>query len=289
MVTYEEKFFRSRDGLQLHYRDYAGAPDATPVLCLHGLTRNGGDFAPVAAQLAGRRRVIAPDQRGRGRSQYDPQWLNYHPLTYVDDMWLLLQYLSIDRVVAIGTSMGGLMAMLMAAARPSLFAGIVLNDIGPELDPVGAARIREYAGRLPPVASWHDAVEQMKLMFGEALPDYSEDRWLEFTHRTFLVGPDGSPQLAADPRIGDALRAIHPPPGAAQAMWFAFASARHIPILALRGAHSDLLSQATFERMQREHPKLTAVTVPNRGHPPQLDEPECVEAIEKFLRDEVTT
>jgi pimeloyl-ACP methyl ester carboxylesterase len=146
-MSFSEKFYRSRDGLQLYYRDYAGDAGKVPVLCLHGLTRNSRDFAALAAHIAPTRRVIVPDHRGRGRSQYDPHWLNYHPGTYVDDMWTLLQELSIERVIVVGTSLGGLMATLMAAMRPQMLAGVVLNDIGPEIDPTGAARIQSYAGR----------------------------------------------------------------------------------------------------------------------------------------------
>jgi len=280
---FTENFYRSRDGLQLYYRDYSGDASKVPVLCLHGLTRNSRDFAALAEHIAPTRRVIVPDQRGRGRSQYDTHWLNYHPGTYVDDMWTLLQELSVERLVVVGTSLGGLLAMLMAAMRTQMLAGVVLNDIGPEIDPTGAARIQSYAGRLPPVRTWDDAAAQMKMTFGLAMPDYSDERWLAFARQSFNEGDDGIPRLAADPKIGDAIRSIPTPPGATQAMWLAFGHLRAIPALALRGAHSDLLSAATFERMQREVPSLRAVTVANRGHAPQLDEPDSLRAIDTFL------
>lgn len=283
MSIYQEKYFRSRDGLTLHYRDYAGDPDKVPVLCLHGLTRNCRDFESLAMHIAPHRRVITPDQRGRGKSQYDPNWMNYHPGTYVSDMWALLRELSIERVIVIGTSLGGLMAMIMAAMRPAALAAVVLNDVGPELDPAGVARIQSYAGRLQPVRTWDDAVAQMKLTFGLALPDYSEAQWHEFTRQSFIEGNDGIPRLAADPKIGDAIRAIPAPPGVVQGMWLAFGALRGIPTLAIRGAHSDLLSVQTFDRMLREKPDLARVTVPNRGHAPQLDEPESRAAIDRLL------
>jgi pimeloyl-ACP methyl ester carboxylesterase len=282
-VTYEEKFFRSPDGLKLHYRDYAGDPGRVPLLCLHGLTRNCKDFDSLARHLAPRRRVIAPDQRGRGQSQYDPVWMNYHPLTYVGDMWTLLSELGLQRVIVIGTSLGGLMAIIMAAVRAQAFAGVVLNDIGPEVDPAGIARIQSYVGRLPPVRNWSDAVEQVKTIFGPALPDYTAAQWDQFARNSFIEDAAGVPRLAADPKIGDAVRAIQPPPGAVQGMWLAFGALKNIPTLALRGAHSDLLSVQTFERMQREVPKLMRVTVPNRGHPPQLDEPQSLQALDLFI------
>jgi len=253
------------------------------VLCLHGLTRNSRDFAALAEHIAPARRVLVPDQRGRGRSQYDANWLNYHPGTYIDDMWTLLRELSVERLIVVGTSLGGLMAMLMAATRAQLFAGVVLNDIGPEIDPTGAARIQSYVGRLPPVRNWDDAAAQMKMTFGAALPEYDERKWREFARNSFDEGEDGVPRLAADPKIGDAVRSIPPPPGAVQSMWLAFGQLRNVSALALRGAQSDVLSAATFERMQREVPSLVAVTVPNRGHPPQLDEPDSLRAIDAFL------
>jgi pimeloyl-ACP methyl ester carboxylesterase len=282
-VTFSQQTFRTRDGLTLYYRDYVGDPRKTPVLCLHGLTRNSRDFEKLAARIAPSRRVIAPDQRGRGRSQHDPNWLNYHPGTYVADTWALLRELQLERVVVVGTSMGGLMAMLMAAMRPAALAGVVLNDVGPELDPVGVARIRSYVGRLQPVATWSDAVEQMKTMFAHALPDYTQAQWLEFAHMTFAEDERGVPKLLSDPKIGDAVRAIPPPPGATQAMWLAFGALRSVPALVLRGAHSDLLSGRTLERMRREHPLLIAATIPNRGHAPQLDEPESLAALDAFF------
>jgi len=282
-MQFAEKFFQSRDGLQLYYRDYPGAERKAPVLCLHGLTRNSRDFAALAEHIAPTRRVLVPDQRGRGRSQYDTHWLNYHPGTYVEDTWTLLRELSVERVVVIGTSLGGLMALLMAATRPQNIAGVVLNDIGPEIDPVGVARIQSYAGRLPPVRSWDDAAAQMRMTFGLTFPEYDDAKWLEFARKSYDEGADGVPRLAADPKIGDAVRSIPAPPNAVQAMWLAFGQLRNLPALAIRGAHSDLLSAATFERMRREVPSLLAVTVPNRGHAPQLDEQDSVRGIDAFL------
>lgn len=282
-MDFAERFFRSRDGLQIYYRDYAGDEHKAPVLCLHGLTRNSRDFAALAEHIAPARRVLVPDQRGRGRSQYDTHWLNYHPGTYIDDMWTLLEGQSIKRLIVIGTSLGGLMAMVMAATRPQMLVGVVLNDIGPEIDPAGVARIQAYTGRLPPVRNWDDAAAQMKMTFGLTFPEYDERKWHEFARKSFDAGGDGVPRLAADPKIGDAVRSIPAPPNAVQAMWLAFGQLRNTSALALRGAHSDLLSAATFERMQGEVPGLVAVTVPNRGHAPQLDEPDSLRAIDTFL------
>ncbi|HEY0940784.1 MAG TPA: alpha/beta hydrolase [Steroidobacter sp.] len=283
MPIYSEHTYRSRDGLKLYYRDYPGDPSKVPVLCLHGLTRNCRDFEALALRIMPGRRVITPDFRGRGQSQYDSLWMNYHPMTYADDIWSLLREIGVDRVIAIGTSLGGLVIMLMAAVHAQTFAGVVLNDIGPEIDPVGAARIRSYAGRFPPPRSWDDAIEQMKYVFGEALPDFTDQQWQDFVRLSYSEDSTGSPKLEADPRIGDAIRTIQPPPGAVQGMWLAFNALKDTPTLAIRGALSDLLSTEVFERMQREHPRLQGVTIANRGHVPQLDEPQSRAALEQFL------
>jgi pimeloyl-ACP methyl ester carboxylesterase len=283
MPIYSEHTYRSRDGLKLYFRDYPGDPSKVPVLCMHGLTRNCRDFEALALRIVPGRRVITPDFRGRGKSQYDSMWMNYHPMTYVDDMWSLLRQIGVNRVIAIGTSLGGLVAMLMAAVHAQTFAGVVLNDIGPEIDPVGVARISSYAGRLPPPRSWDEAIEQMKMVFGAALPDFTEQQWRDFVRLSYSEDSSGSPKLDADPRIGDAIRAIPPPPGATQGMWLAFHALKDTPTLAIRGALSDLLSVDVFERMQREHPRLHAVTIDNRGHVPQLDEPQSRAALEQFL------
>jgi pimeloyl-ACP methyl ester carboxylesterase len=281
--TYAECFFQSRDGLKLYYRDYAGASDKLPVLCLHGLTRDSRDFDFLAQRLAAQRRLIVPDQRGRGRSQHDRHWYNYQPAVYIEDMWTLLREVQLPRVIIIGTSLGGLMGIAMASMRRSAVAALVLNDVGPEIDAAGLARIRSYVGRLPEVHSWEEAANQLREMFGAAFPDFDETRWMQFARQTFAENEHGLPKPSSDPAIGEAMRTIPMPPGATQAMWFAFASLRGLPMLALRGERSDLLSDATFERMQRDVPNLIRVAVPNRGHPPQLDEPICIDAIEKFL------
>jgi pimeloyl-ACP methyl ester carboxylesterase len=285
MPIYAEHSYRARDGLKLYYRDYPGDPTRAPVLCLHGLTRNSRDFEALALRIAPGRRVITPDFRGRGKSQYDSMWMNYHPMTYVDDVWALLREVGADPVVVIGTSLGGLVAMLMAAVRAQTFAGVVLNDIGPELDPVGATRIAGYAGRFPPPRSWDEAIGQMQVAFGAAFPDFNAQRWRDFAALTYVEDSAGTPRLEADPKIGDALRAIPPPPGATEGMWLAFGALRNTPTLAIRGELSDLLSVATFDRMQREHPGLQRVTVTNRGHVPQLDEPQSLAALQSFLAD----
>jgi pimeloyl-ACP methyl ester carboxylesterase len=280
-MPHADRSFVSHDGLKPYYRDYAGDPKRLPVLCLHGLTRNSADFAKLAERISPARRVIAPDQRGRGRSQYDPAWLNYLPTTYVGDMWRLLGELALPRVIVVGTSMGGLMAMTMAAINPQAIAGVVLNDIGAEIDSVGGKRIQDYVGRLPPVRDWNEAVAQMRTTFASAFPDFSEEDWRAYARASYTEDAQGVPRLASDPHIGDALRSIPPaPPGT---LWMLFGALRRIPTLVIRGAYSDVLSASTVTRMHKEKPDLKSIVVPNRGHPPLLDEPECVAALDEFL------
>jgi pimeloyl-ACP methyl ester carboxylesterase len=280
MTPPREDYFPTRDGLRIFYRDYAGEPGRVPLLCLAGLTRNSNDFLAFAERYSPRRRVIAPDQRGRGRSDVDPVWMRYNPAVYVDDMLALIDALRLSRVIVIGTSLGGLIAMLMAAVRPQVLAGVVLNDIGPELAEPGAARIRNYVGRLPPVRSWAEAVTQMRKVYEVALPDLSPDEWLSFT-RAAHREDEGVPRLQSDPHIGDAVRLM--PTNATFAMWMAYTAMRRVPTLLLRGAHSDVLSPLTVKQMRREKPDLQYVEVPNRGHAPLLNEPTAVAAIDAFL------
>jgi pimeloyl-ACP methyl ester carboxylesterase len=271
----------SGDGLRLYCRLYDEAPArALPVLCLPGLTRNSRDFERLAPRLAQRHPVACPDLRGRGRSDRDPNWQNYHPGTYLTDLTGLLADLGWSRVAIIGTSLGGLLGLLIAGSRPGAVAGLVLNDVGPEIDPAGAARIRHYAGRLPPVANWPEAVAQLRGVYTAAWPDLSESTWLELARRSYREDARGNPVLDADPGIGEAVRAG---PSAAPDLWPLFEALTALPMLVIRGARSDILSQPTLERMQAMKPDLATLVIPNRGHVPLLDEPGCPDAIDRFL------
>ncbi len=281
MAQFEEKYFRSRDGLALYCRDYPGDPHKAPILYLPGLTRNSKDFERSAAHIAPTRRVICMDQRGRGRSQYDLNWLNYHPGMYVDDVWMLLRELRIERVVVIGTSLGGVMAMLMASMRPRQLAGVVLNDVGPELEVLGARRIQSYIGTVQDVGSWDEATALVKHTFRAVYPDLTDERWGEFARNSFCAAADGRIRLDYDAKIAEIMRLL--PFGVMPPMWYAYASLQSIPTLAVRGELSDLLSERVFERMQREKPDLVRLSVPNRGHAPLLHEPSCQSVIDTFL------
>ena len=282
MTTFDAKYFRSRDGLRLHYRDYAGDPAKAPVLFLPGLTRHSGDFERNAVRIAPDRRVISIDMRGRGQSQYDANWLNYHPGIYVDDTLVLLNELGVRRVIAVGTSLGGVMAMTLACMRPELLAGVVLNDIGPEVNWEGTRRLQGYVSRTPALRDWDAASAYLKETFENVYPDFTPERWAAFARDTFQQHADGSLHYAYDPKIAELMRLL--PLGAMPPMWYAYAFLRAIPTLAIRGELSDLLTPQVFSRMKRDKPDLQQITVPNRGHVPLLHEPICQDALEAFLK-----
>jgi pimeloyl-ACP methyl ester carboxylesterase len=276
-----EYWFDSHDGLRLFSRVYPGpAAGAAAVLCLHGLMRNSRDFEDLAAHLAPRYRVIVPDVRGRGFSARDPDFNNYQIPVYLQDVLTLLKGLGAGRVTIIGTSMGGLMAMVLAATQPGVVAGIVLNDVGPVVDPAGLERIRGYAGKAAPVRSWEDAIAQVRSTYGLAWPGLSDQRWQKIVRLSYRANAQGLPEVDADPLIAAPLR---DPKAAAPDLWPLWGALGKVPMLAIRGAQSDILNAATLARMQREKPDLQVLTVADRGHAPLLDEPECLDAIERFL------
>jgi pimeloyl-ACP methyl ester carboxylesterase len=279
--AYTERSFTCRDGLRLCYRDYAGpTPGGVTALCLHGLTRNSRDFEDLAAALSRSRRVLALDVRGRGRSDRDPKPERYVPTTYVQDALELLEAAGVERVAVIGTSMGGLMALLLAALRPASIAGVVLNDIGPVVDPKGIARIAGYVGKSGEVASWDAAAEAVKSINAAAFPDLVHADWLRIARRTYREQANGTLLPDYDPAIGEATRSGGAVPPDLWMLWTGLAA---IPTLAIRGVLSDILSEETLVEMARRKPDLDVLRVENRGHAPTLDEPECVAAIERFL------
>lgn len=280
---FKDLYFTAPDGLKIHYRDYDNAASRrTPVLCLHGLTRNARDFEDLAPKLAKDRRIIVADMRGRGQSDNDPNPMNYQISTYVGDVIALLTGLNISKIIIIGTSMGGIIAMTIAALRPDLLVGVVLNDVGPEVAPQGLARITGYAGKLPPVATWRNAADQARDINGAAFPDYGPDDWMRFARRTFKPGENGAPRPDYDPGIGVALRE-NAKTAEPMDMWPLFTTLQTTPTLAIRGETSDILSQETFNKMAEIYPAMMRATIPGRGHAPALDEMESLSAITHFL------
>ena len=286
-VDTSDFFYHSVDGLRLYCRIHPArtlpAPPsrdvAVPVLCVPGLTRNSRDFTALATHLRARRDVLTVDLRGRGRSAWDPDSSHYHLPVYLDDMHSLLEARGLERVLVVGTSLGALIGMAMAARHPKRIVGLVLNDAGPEFDPAGLRRIAGYAGKLPPVTTWSEAAAQAKRVYEVALPGLSDAEWLDYARLSYRENAAGFPVPDMDPKIGDAFKN----PGTAPAdLWPMYAAIAGVPMLVLRGARSDLLSAATVTRMVREKPELRHVEVANRGHTPLLNEPECLTAIDSF-------
>lgn len=279
-MGFRERRITAQDGLSLYVRDYGDAIAARPpVLCLGGVSRNCRDFEALAPHLAARRRVVCPDYRGRGRSDYDADRRNYNPRVYLRDALDILTALDLHRAVVIGTSMGGLLAMALASARPGALSAVVLNDIGPEIDPAAIERIRTYLGGDGRRADWDEAIAFLKRNFSHAGLT-SREEWLTFAKRIYREDAGGGLRQDFDPAI---LYQFKSSPAGPTTHWPAFRALRHFPVLAIRGDLSDILSLETFERMAAEKPDLMAITLAGVGHAPLLDEPESVSAIDDFL------
>lgn len=273
----------SEDGLKLFAKSYGPGSAPLTVLCLHGLTRNHKDFEPMIAALPGKYRYIAVDVRGRGRSDYDPKPQNYQPPVYARDMLKLIDTLGLRKVALIGTSMGGLISILMIRSAPGRIAGIVLNDVGPAVEKAGIERIAAYAGRLPPVTDWASAAAAVKAVNGPIFPHYTDDQWMAVARRTYRETPDGRVQPDYDPNIAFGLGKVKPGPLTDFFLWRVFGVTKKAPLMVVRGETSDILSQKTAERMVRRHPDARLVTVPGVGHAPFLDEPQAVSGLTAFL------
>lgn len=283
MIAYRpHRYASAGGGLELFARDYPG--DGPALLLMHGLTRNSADFEPLAGHLAGHYRLIVPDQRGRGLSANDPDPANYRPDVYAADMFALLDGLGIERATLIGTSMGGLIAMIMAATKPERVSAIVFNDVGPHLDAAGLKRIGGYVGPGGAFPDWRAAAARCEAINRSAFPDFTAADWDAFARRTCREGEDGSVALAYDPAIAQGFLTEG---GAGQPdLWPLWQALGGKPVLVLRGVLSDLLSAGTVERMAQLHQgPFARQEVPGRGHAPLLDEPEALAAIETFLKE----
>lgn len=281
-------FWTSADGLKLYAREYgseAGRESGKlPVVCIPGLTRNHRDFVELAEWIAAKgRRVYAVDLRGRGRSARDPVPGHYHPRTYADDMAALLRSIDAPRALFVGTSLGGIVIMTLAARHPALIGAAVINDVGPEVPASAIQRIASYAGKAPPVANWKDAGQYCRATMGVAFPHFTDADWESFAHRGFVDDGTGKPVLDYD-------RAIFRPVAPWKVrlltplIWMAYRRlARSVPVLLLRGADSDVLPADIAKRMQKASPGVTLAEVPGVGHAPMLDEPVSRAAIEGFI------
>lgn len=281
MADYTSEFFTNTDGLKQHYRDYSAATESAPtVLCMAGLTRNSNDFQYIADHLADRCRLICVEQRGRGQSDWDPDPSRYSPVTYVTDMMTLLKHLGLDSIITIGTSLGGLMTIMMNAMHPGVIKAAVINDIGPEIDPAGIARIKSYVGVGTPPSTWPEAFAAVKAANPNVYPNFTDADWEHFTKLLF-ADVDGKPVAQYDP----AIRKNFDSEGdqSAPDLWPFFALMYSVPTVVLRGQLSDILAADTLERMAREHPDLVAVTVPDVGHVPLMKEKIVHDAIDPLI------
>ncbi len=281
-----EVTFTSTDGLTLFARDYGDRLSPwTPVVCLAGLTRNSRDFHEVAIHLAGHRhrprRVVAFDYRGRGRSQWDDDSDNYNPLVEMTDALDGMARFGISRAVVAGTSRGGIVGMLMAVARPQTVAALVLNDIGPAIEPRGLARIKSYVGQTPAPDDWADAARIQHRLHGGQFTAMDDTDWDAFARLTYR-DEGGRPTNDYDPALARTLQGIEldqPVP----TMWDEFEALKAIPVLVLRGENSDLLSPETVAAMAARHPHVETLTVADQGHAPQLRGGQVLNQISAFI------
>ena len=281
MAAYEDRFVAAADGVRLHLRDYAGRADRPPLLCLPGLTRNVRDHEAMAARMAGDRRVLAMDFRGRGQSGRAEDWASYAPATYLADVQAVLAALAVERVVGIGTSLGGIVLMMLAAADPVRLAGLLLNDVGPTIEPTGLARIRGHVGRASSHPTWLHAARAVAQAHGDTYPDWQLDDWLAMAKRLYRLTDKGKIKLDYDPRIAEPFRGADKEVPAD--LWPALDALVGVPVLVVRGERSDVLSPATAARMAAMLPEAELVTVQRVGHAPTLSEPVAAAAVERLL------
>ncbi|MFZ3001149.1 MAG: alpha/beta hydrolase [Undibacterium umbellatum] len=286
MTTFTDISFTSSDGLQLYARDYAsrGGPAKCPVICIHGLTRNSGDFEELAPWIAEQgRRVIAVDVRGRGRSQHDADPDHYNSVVYANDVIKLARDLGIGRAVFIGTSMGGLITMTVAARKLNLISAAILNDVGPALSAKGLGRIAGFAGKTVEVNDWDEATHYIRQVNLSAFPGNSMEEWGKWARRAFAENVDGKLALQYDSNIARPLQNGQ----LKSKSWvanFAFRRlARNRPTLLIRGDLSDLVEPEQLAYMKDLAPDLQYAEVSGVGHAPMLMEAQAQKAIREFL------
>jgi pimeloyl-ACP methyl ester carboxylesterase len=281
MAAWSDGYWSSSDGLRLHFRDYAGDPSRPPIVCIPGLTRNARDFEGVAERLAGRWRLLCVDLRGRGASEHAKDPMSYVPARYADDIEDLLREQGLGRAVFFGTSLGGIVTMLLAQRGNSRIAGALINDIGPVLETRGLDKIRGYVGRSQNWPTWLHAARAIADAQRDRYPDWKIEDWISYAKRLCRLTPNGRVVFDYDMRIAEPFKV--PGGEAGFDMWEAWRGLAAVPTLLMRGELSDLLSAETERRMAEEVPTLETVLVPRAGHAPTLDEPAAVEAIERFL------
>ena len=280
MPPFSDRYWNSPDGLKLHYRDYDGPRDRPPILCIPGLTRNCRDFEPLAERFAGEWRVIAVDLRGRGLSDHDPNSANYIPPVYAVDLLKLLDQLGIADAVFVGTSLGGIITMVMAMQDSERMAGVLLNDIGPELAQAGIDRISGYVGKEGGFAGWDALAVALAERNEDVYPGYGPAEWAVLARR-LAVEKGRKVVFDYDPGIAEPFHATADAPPVR--IWPFYEALAGRPVTILRGALSDLFAADVAERMASMIPDVELVTVPDVGHAPALDEPESLYAIKHLL------
>lgn len=283
---FRDVFYSAQDGLRLHARLYGEANPGLPVVCLPGLTRNARDFHALAEKLSTDattpRKVIAFDYRGRGLSDDDPDWRRYDVTVEAADIFSGLAAFGVEHAAFIGTSRGGLIIMALAGARPTLMKAAVLNDIGPVVEGDGLAQIRAYLQRAPKPGTMAEAVKIQKAIHGEAFPALDDEDWWRFTGALYRE-EKGRLRADFDPKLLKPLKAIDldtPLP----ALWPLFEGLTAIPVLAIRGANSRLLSSLTLEEMAARHPTMQQIVVAGQGHAPLLETGALPKEIAAFIK-----
>ncbi|WP_170430116.1 alpha/beta fold hydrolase [Ruegeria arenilitoris] len=270
-------FFTTSDDRRLYYTDTGSG---IPVLCLAGLTRNSRDFSFLAPHITDLR-MITMDYRGRGQSEFDPDFMNYNVLRESHDAIELLDHLGLDRVAVLGTSRGGLIAMALAASHPERLSAVVLTDVGPVIETSGMAKIMEYVGRQPVAKTYDEAAQTLQQVMEPQFPGVPLSRWRQQAEVQYEQTEDGL-ALRYDPALRKALL-DQAAAGAIPDMWMFFEALRDIPTGVIRGVNSDVLGKDTLTEMHKRHPGLISVEVPDRGHVPFLDEPQSLDLIRKVL------
>ncbi len=282
-MSFKEEYYPSPDGLNLYYREYGSDQSASPLLCLSGLTRSSLDFHDFAERYSKTRTVYTLDYRGRGKSPYDANYKNYNPQVYIGDIYAFLTEKKIEKALFVGTSLGGLLTMAMAGFAKNFIAGAILNDVGPEVDKSGSRRILDYVGKEVRYATLEEAAEKQKELYRGAYPDITEEDWLGQAKSTFIYDEVAKNyRLNYDLNLGKAL-AEQLNSDEQVDLWPFFKELDDVPTLAIRGALSDVLSEAVFDRMKKENPNMETLVLKNRGHVPLLNEPETLTKLDDFI------
>lgn len=273
----------SRGLHRMAYWEWGDPANPRVLVCVHGLSRQGRDFDTLAQDLAGHYRVVCPDVVGRGRSEWLADPMGYAIPAYVADMVTLLARLNAASVDWVGTSMGGLIGLGVAALKGSPLRRLVLNDVGPTIQPVALARIGTYLG-LP--VRWHTVEEAADALWSisQGFGPHSREQWLALTRPQLVDDAAGGFKPHYDPAIAVPFRAITPELAAIgeAALWAAYDSLR-LPVLLLRGEQSDLLSAETARQMTERGPQARLQVFAGVGHAPMLVQPEQREVVRSFL------